>query len=92
MKQVQKPITEDRWNQNMPYTAMLRTYRAAEAKLSARLTVLRRELRALQSAGRGTLQTQKDLERRILLLRDERDDMAAVMHEIAGYAEREVQA
>ena len=91
MKQVQN--TEDRWNLNKPYTAMLREYRAAEAKLSARLAVLRRELRAMQSAaGRRTLNAQKDLERRILLLRDEREDMEAVMRAIAGYAEAEVRS
>lgn len=87
----QNQITEGKWIFRAPYTAMLREYRAAEAKLSARLAILRMELRALQTS-RGTVYAQKELERRILLLRDERDDMRSVMRIIQGYAEAEVQS
>ena len=77
------------------YTHMLREYRAAADKLNTRLAELRRMLRQMQQEKAGTresVRAQKDLERRILLLRDERDDLECVMREIRGYAEMEVQA
>lgn len=92
---VQTAPAETDWVLRQPYTHMLREYRAAADKLNARLAELRRTLRQMQQEKAGTresVRAQKDLERRILLLRDERDDLECVMREIRGYAEMEVQA
>lgn len=77
------------WTAPAPYTAMLREYAAAAAKLDARLFVLRGELRAMAQC---TPPARTALERRILLLRDEREEIRAVMRTLREYAEREVQS
>ena len=73
---------------------MLRDYRAAADRLSARLAVLRRELRDMEQSRRlrGALPARKALERRIMLLRDERADLESVMRILQGYADAEVRS
>ena len=80
---------ETAWTTPAPYTAMLREYAAAAEKLDARLTVLRGELRAMAEC---TPPARTALERRILLLRDEREEIHAVMRTLKEYAAREVQS
>lgn len=73
-----------------PYTAMLREYGAAAKKLEQRLLELRAALRTLQEAHAAPPELTA-LERRILLLRDERAEIAAAMEAIGEYAAMEVQ-
>ena len=94
MKAYPKENQETAWNLICPYTAMLRDYRAAADRLSARLAVLRRELRDMEQSRRlrGALPARKALERRIMLLRDERADLESVMRILQGYADAEVRS
>jgi len=83
------------WNDRAPYTAMLEGYRAASDKITLRLAELRAELNRMQKHKSGTLRGAREqslLEKRIMLLYDERAEIAAVMRVLEGYAAAEVQA
>ena len=83
---------ETRWEQEKPYSAMLMRYQQAAEAVRERRTLLLGELRSLLHMKEGTRQSpgrQADLEKRIMALRDEYDDLTDAIREIRIYAERE---
>lgn len=80
------------WEQDQPYSAMLKKYERAAEAAKARRTELADQLRALLHQKEGTLRSatrQKELEKRIMTLRDEYDDLTDAIREIRIYADRE---
>ena len=81
-----------RWLQKQPYTLMLLEYRAAADRLLDRITLLRHELRCIQLCKKHTRESadaQRNLERRIDLLRSEYYEITDSMREIRIYADKE---
>ena len=95
MNNLQHPLQTAAWTCHAPYTKMLSEYRAASDKISARLTVLRQELRNMRAKKAGTYasaQAQTRLEQRIAILLDERNELADVMLSLRVYAQKEAQS
>ena len=83
---------ETEWVQTAPYTAMLRDYETAAARLRNRITELTEELKAAEKSKAGTqdsARAQTLLEQRIDTLRHEYIDTQSVMQQIRVYAEKE---
>lgn len=81
------------WEEKRPYSAMLTCYERAAAAARERRRLLMDELRVLLERREGTrlsARMQSDLEKRIMLLRDEYDDLTDAIREIRLYAEREM--
>ena len=84
--------TQNRWEQKAPYSAMLLNYEQAAEAVKEKRALLMDELRALLHKKEGTKLSacmQTDLEKRIMALRDEYDDLTDAIHEIRIYAARE---
>ncbi len=78
---------------DMPYSKMLLCYEQAAALVQARRAELRDELRALvthKEGSKASALAQSMLEKRIMTLRDEYDDLSDAIREIRIYAEREM--
>ena len=72
---------------DMPYSKMLLCYEQAAALVQARRAELRDELRALvthKEGSKASALAQNMLEKRIMTLRDEYDDLSDAIREILG--------
>ncbi len=81
--------------QPKPFTAMLAAYEHAAALLEERSAELRTELRELlthKDGTRASANREANLARRIVLLREEREDLQDAIRRIRPYAEMEAQS
>lgn len=86
---------QNRTPQPKPFTAMLHAYERAADLLDERRAELRAELRDLlmhKEGTRASANREANLARRIVLLRDERDDLLDAIRKIRPYAEMEAKS